>query len=85
MGILIKSAESLENLHAVDTIVLDKTGTITSGHPSVTDIVVLDAAMTEQTFLEEAAAVETGSEHPGAGRGRTRPAIRYLDSQSGGV
>ena len=64
MGILIKSAESLENLHAVDTIVLDKTGTITSGHPSVTDIVVLDAAMTEQTFLEEAAAVETGSEHP---------------------
>lgn len=64
MGILIKSAESLENLHAVDTIVLDKTGTITSDHPSVTDIVVLDAAMTEQTFLEEAAAVETGSEHP---------------------
>ena len=64
MGILIKSAESLENLHAVDTIVLDKTGTITSGHPSVTDIVVLDATMTEQAFLEEAAAVETGSEHP---------------------
>ena len=64
MGILIKSAESLENLHNIDTIVLDKTGTITSGHPSVTDIVVLDTALTEQTLLEEAAAVETGSEHP---------------------
>ena len=64
MGILIKSAESLENLHAVDTIVLDKTGTITSGHPSVTDVVVIDSHITEQTLLEEAAAVETGSEHP---------------------
>lgn len=64
MGILIKSAESLENLHAVDTIVLDKTGTITSGHPSVTDVVVVDSHITEQTLLEEAAAVETGSEHP---------------------
>ncbi len=64
MGILIKSAESLENLHNIDTIVLDKTGTITSGHPSVTDIIVLDAAMDEKQLLEEAAAVEIGSEHP---------------------
>lgn len=64
MGILIKSAESLENLHSVDTIVLDKTGTITSGHPSVTDIAVFDAELTEKTFLEQAAAVESGSEHP---------------------
>ncbi|HIS69107.1 MAG TPA: heavy metal translocating P-type ATPase [Candidatus Gallacutalibacter stercoravium] len=64
MGILIKSAESLENLHNVDTVVLDKTGTITSGHPSVTDIVMLDPAIDPHNFLEEAAAVEMGSEHP---------------------
>ncbi len=63
-GILIKSAESLENLHNVDTIVLDKTGTITSGRPSVTDVVVLDGSLTETAFLAEAAAVEAGSEHP---------------------
>ncbi len=64
MGILIKSAESLENLHNIDTIVLDKTGTITSGHPAVTDIVVLDPTLNEQEFLKEAAAAEMGSEHP---------------------
>ena len=64
MGILIQSAESLENLHNVDTIVLDKTGTITSGHPSVTDLIVLHPDMGESEFLAEAAAAETGSEHP---------------------
>ena len=64
MGILIKSAESLENLHSVDTIVLDKTGTITSGRPSVTDVVLLDPSLSENKFLEEAASVEMGSEHP---------------------
>lgn len=63
-GILIKSAESLENLHSIDTVVLDKTGTITSGHPSVTDISVLDASLTEDEFLAQAAAAEAGSEHP---------------------
>ena len=64
MGILIKSAESLENLHNIDTIVLDKTGTITSGRPAVTDIVLLDDSLSEAAFLAEAAAVEMGSEHP---------------------
>ncbi len=64
MGILIKSAESLENLHSVDTVVLDKTGTITSGHPSVTDIVILAPSLQEDDFLAEAAAAEAGSEHP---------------------
>ncbi len=64
MGILIKSAESLENLHAVDTVVLDKTGTIPSGHPQVTDLLVLEPSLTPQTFLAEAAALELPSEHP---------------------
>ncbi len=59
-GILIKSAEALETLHAVDTVVLDKTGTITSGHPSVTDIHAKDV----KSLLRIAAAAEAGSEHP---------------------
>ena len=63
-GILIKSAESLENLHAVDTIVLDKTGTITAGHPAVTDVLVLAPDMAEREFLAVAASTEAGSEHP---------------------
>ena len=64
MGILIKSAESLENLHNVDTVVLDKTGTITCGHPAVTDILVLDHALTEREFLAEAAGVERAANTP---------------------
>ncbi len=64
MGILIKSAESLELLHSIDTIVLDKTGTITSGHPSVTDVISVDESIDSRTLLEYAAALESGSEHP---------------------
>ncbi len=64
MGILIKSAESLENLHNVDTIVLDKTGTITSGKPAVTDIVPLTAELNGEELLILAASAEMGSEHP---------------------
>ena len=64
MGILIKSAQSLENLHSIDTIVLDKTGTITSGRPSVTDIIVLDKNIDDNQFLIQAASIEAGSEHP---------------------
>lgn len=64
MGILIKSAESLENLHNVDTIVLDKTGTITSGKPTVTDIVPLTEDLTGEELLLLAASAEMGSEHP---------------------
>lgn len=64
MGILIKSAESLENLHNVDTIVLDKTGTITSGKPAVTDIVLLTAELSGEELLILAASAEMGSEHP---------------------
>ncbi len=63
-GILIKSAVSLETLHSIDTIVLDKTGTITVGHPSVTDVILWNKKNTREEFLAEAAAVEAGSEHP---------------------
>lgn len=64
MGILIKSAQTLEQLHAVDTIVLDKTGTITSGHPKVTDVLLFSEDLSESEFLAQAAAAESGSEHP---------------------
>ena len=91
MGILIKSAESLENLHNVDTVVLDKTGTITCGHPAVTDILVLDHALTEREFLAEAAGVERGSEHPLAqavveaakGTGLALPAADFFEAVAG--
>lgn len=62
-GILIKNAEALELAGHIDTLVVDKTGTLTLGKPSVTDLVVLGNT-TEQTLLEVAAALEAGSEHP---------------------
>lgn len=61
-GILIKSAESLETLHQVDTVVLDKTGTITEGKPKVTDIAV--KGINEKHLLKIAASLEKNSEHP---------------------
>ena len=62
MGVLFKNAESLENLHNVDTVVLDKTGTLTTGKPAVTDIVAVN--MEENRLLTLAAAIEQRSEHP---------------------
>lgn len=90
-GILIKSAESLENLHSVDTVVLDKTGTITSGHPSVTDVVPLTDSLSEAELLQEAAAVELGSEHPLAqavvekakAEGLSIPSAETFEAQAG--
>ena len=61
-GILIKGGEALETAHRLTTIVLDKTGTITRGVPSVTDIV--SVGMDEQALLQLAASAEAGSEHP---------------------
>lgn len=63
-GILVKSAESLENLHRVDTVVLDKTGTLTSGQPVVTDVLLLEPSLDEADLVALAAALEAGSEHP---------------------
>ncbi len=62
-GILIKSGESLETAHLVDTVVLDKTGTITKGHPAVTDIKTA-AGVQERELLRLAASLEQASEHP---------------------
>lgn len=61
-GILIKSADALETTHSIDTVVLDKTGTVTKGKPVVTDIIGFD--IDDNEFLKLAASVESASEHP---------------------
>ena len=62
-GILIKSGEALETAHIVDTVVMDKTGTITYGNPVVTDIRTY-AGISENDLLKAAGSLEKGSEHP---------------------
>lgn len=62
MGILFKNAQALETLHKIDTIVLDKTGTVTVGKPAVTDI--FPNGISREQLLEIAAALEHRSEHP---------------------
>ena len=69
MGILFKSAEALETLRGVDTVVLDKTGTITRGRPVVTDVIPArredgSPAVSEKGLIKLAAAIERTSEHP---------------------
>lgn len=69
MGVLFKSAEALETLRGVDTVVFDKTGTITQGKPAVTDILPASKtdgkpAVSEKALLKLAAALERNSEHP---------------------
>lgn len=61
-GILIKSATALETAHKVDTVILDKTGTVTAGKPVVTDIIPI--AVDKDKLLAAAAALESLSEHP---------------------
>lgn len=83
-GILIKSAEALEIAHTVDTIVLDKTGTITEGKPKVTDIVSSSRISTED-LLQIAASIEKPSEHPLAdaiikeGANKNLPLLKVTD------
>jgi Cu+-exporting ATPase len=62
MGVLFKNAEALENLHKVNAVVLDKTGTLTTGKPSVTDI--LPGTVSKEQLLRIACALEAKSEHP---------------------
>lgn len=62
-GVLIKSGEALETAHKIDTVVFDKTGTITEGSPKVTDIYTTDD-ITEGELLMISASAEKGSEHP---------------------
>ena len=62
LGVLFKNAESLENLHHIDTVVLDKTGTLTTGKPEVTDI--LPESVSESRLMTIASALESKSEHP---------------------
>jgi len=66
-GILIRSGEAIQTMQAVKTIVLDKTGTLTTGRPQVTDIIVNPQASIQRSaaeLLRQAASVEAGSEHP---------------------
>lgn len=91
LGVLVKDAEALERLEKVDTLVVDKTGTLTAGRPSVTGIVCAEG-VSEEAVLETAASVETRSEHPLAGaivgsardRGIAIAEAEEFDSVAGG-
>ncbi|MBD2456354.1 copper-translocating P-type ATPase [Nostoc sp. FACHB-87] len=77
-GILIKGAESLEIAHQIQTIVLDKTGTITQGKPTVTDFLTVDGTRNgnEMKLIQLAASLERNSEHPLA-----EAVVRYAEFQ----
>ncbi len=62
-GVLFKNAEAIETLRRVDTLIVDKTGTLTEGHPRLQDVIALDSR-TEATIVQLAASLERGSEHP---------------------
>ena len=75
LGILFKSGEALEKAHSVDSIILDKTGTLTAGKPAVTEFVVF-GDMKADELLKIAASAERGSEHPLA-----EALVRYAESK----
>jgi Cu+-exporting ATPase len=64
VGVLIKGGEALQRAGSLDTVVLDKTGTVTEGRPAVTDVLVADAGRSRSELLALAGAVERQSEHP---------------------
>ncbi len=76
-GVLIKDAEALERMAAVDTVIVDKTGTLTEGKPRLTDVLALDG-WEEDEVLSLAAALERGSEHPLAEASVDGAAARHL-------
>jgi Cu+-exporting ATPase len=94
LGVLIKGGEALQRAHEIDVVVLDKTGTITAGKPSVVDIVLANqtaAGMRDEEVLALVAGVESLSEHPladaivraAAERGVTRVDVREFESRTG--
>jgi P-type Cu+ transporter len=90
-GVLIKNAEVLETLERVDTVVVDKTGTLTEGRPKLTECLPAQS-FSEEDLLRLAASVEQNSEHPLAhaivvgakDRGLTLPTVEQFDSVTGG-
>jgi Cu+-exporting ATPase len=90
LGVLVKNAEALEALAHVDTLVVDKTGTLTAGQPRVTGVLA-QAPWTEQTLLGYAAALEKTSEHPlakaivtaAAASGATLPVVSQFQARIG--
>lgn len=89
-GVLIRSAEALETAHKIDSVVLDKTGTITAGKPVLTDVVAMEG-VDANTLLTLVASAERESEHPLAAaiiaganeRGLTLPAVDEFNSLTG--
>ncbi|MFF7142071.1 heavy metal translocating P-type ATPase [Streptomyces nodosus] len=77
LGVLVKSAQALEGLQHIDAVVLDKTGTLTSGHMSVAKVTSVPGGLGTEEVLRLAGAVEQGSEHP-IGRAVTAYAGRIL-------
>ncbi|ACG74797.1 copper-translocating P-type ATPase [Anaeromyxobacter sp. K] len=92
LGVLLKGGEALERAHAVDTVVLDKTGTLTQGKPAVTEVRVAPGApVDEDALVGLVAAVERASEHPLAAaiaahataRGAAVPPVEAFESVTG--
>jgi len=90
LGVLVRNAEALEVMERVDTVVVDKTGTLTEGKPEVS-VVIAFSSFTEEELLRAAAAVEKGSEHPlaaaivreGEQRGIVIPRVEGFESRTG--
>ncbi len=84
-GILIKGGEHLEKAHAINTVVLDKTGTITRGEPSLTDVISVGDVVSRNELLQLVASAERASEHPlgeAIVRGARERNLTLMDAQS---